>query len=192
MLIGEMYIKGFIRNDLTFSLCGLNCSLCPMKIDNYCPGCGGGAGNQSCAIARCSLEHGGITYCFECSEYPCEKYKDIDVYDSFITHRNQLNDMEKTQNIGIDLYHSQITSKQEILKYLLENFNDGRRKTLFCLAVNLLELNDIGSIIHQLKTDITDGMSTKEKATIAVKHFEDIALQRGIALKLNKMPKKIK
>ena len=71
-------MKNFKRDNLLFSLCGLNCGLCPMKIDGYCPGCGGGAGNQSCKIARCSMEHGGIEYCFQCGKYPCEKYEGID------------------------------------------------------------------------------------------------------------------
>ena len=53
-------MKGFKRNNQLLSLCGLNCGLCPMHIDGYCPGCGGGAGNQSCRIARCSLEHDHI------------------------------------------------------------------------------------------------------------------------------------
>ena len=25
-----------------FSLCGLNCALCPIHLNQYCPGCGGG------------------------------------------------------------------------------------------------------------------------------------------------------
>ena len=36
-------MKGFKRNNQLLSLCGLNCGLCPMHIDGYCPGCGGGA-----------------------------------------------------------------------------------------------------------------------------------------------------
>lgn len=61
-------MKGFTRAETRFSLCGLNCALCSMKLGGYCPGCGGGAGNQSCALARCSLEHDGIQFCWECSE----------------------------------------------------------------------------------------------------------------------------
>lgn len=56
-------MKGFERKDQLVSLCGLNCGLCTMHLGGYCPGCGGGAGNQGCAIARCSLEHGGVEYC---------------------------------------------------------------------------------------------------------------------------------
>ncbi len=57
-------MKDFHRNNLLFSLCGLNCRLCPMKLDKFCPGCGGGEGNLSCKIARCSLQNGGVEYCF--------------------------------------------------------------------------------------------------------------------------------
>ena len=55
-------MKNFIREDLSFSLCGLNCALCTMKLDGYCPGCGGGAGNQGCSIARCSIEPVSYTH----------------------------------------------------------------------------------------------------------------------------------
>lgn len=71
-------MKGFHRDNQLFSLCGLNCGLCPMHLNKYCPGCGGGEGNQSCKIAKCSLEHDGVEYCFRCREYPCEKCEHID------------------------------------------------------------------------------------------------------------------
>ena len=81
-------MKGFERKNQLFSLCGLNCGLCPMLLGNYCGGCGNG--NQSCKIAKCSLAHGEIEYCYECKQYPCEKYQHIDKYDSFITHLSYL------------------------------------------------------------------------------------------------------
>ena len=104
-------MENFERKNTLFSLCGLNCALCPMYIDKYCPGCGGGPGNQSCAIARCRLQHGDIEYCCQCSDYPCEKYRDIDKYDSFITHKNQLKDMDRLIAIGTDRYHSELKEK---------------------------------------------------------------------------------
>ena len=69
-----------------------------MQLSGHCGGCG--LGNQSCPIARCSLEHGKPEYCFQCAEYPCERYAHIDEADSFITHRNQKADLEKMQRIG--------------------------------------------------------------------------------------------
>lgn len=71
-------MKGFTRTETRFSLCGLNCALCSMHLGGYCPGCGGGAGNQSCALAKCSLEHGGVPFGWECPEYPCPRYDGFD------------------------------------------------------------------------------------------------------------------
>ncbi len=184
-------MKGFNRSDLLFSLCGLNCALCTMKLDNYCPGCGGGPGNQGCPIARCSLQHEGIAYCFECSEYPCEKYNGIDEFDSFITHRNQLKDMKKARDMGIEKYHLQLTEKSRILKYLLTNYNDGRRKTFFCIAVNLMEIEDLRELVDKIKlqTD-SDHLTLKEKVSVAVAIFNERAKEKNLVLKLNKKPAK--
>ena len=55
-------MKGFKRENRLLSLCGLNCGLCTMYLGKYCPGCGGGEGNQPCAMARCSLQHPGVEY----------------------------------------------------------------------------------------------------------------------------------
>ena len=49
-------MKGFVRNNQYLSLCGLNCKLCPMNLAGHCSGCG--VDNQSCKIAKCSIEHG--------------------------------------------------------------------------------------------------------------------------------------
>lgn len=63
------------------------------------------------------------------NKFPCEKYEGINLFDSFITHHNQL-------------------------KYLLENCNDGRRKSFFCVAVNLLDFLDVKSIFEQIITKV--------------------------------------
>lgn len=186
-------LKDFIRNDLLFSLCGLNCGLCPMHLNGYCPGCGGGEGNQSCKIARCSLEHCRVEYCNQCDEFPCEQYEGIDEFDSFITHRNRMEDFERLGQIGAEAYQEEQRQKAEILDFLLENYNDGRKKTFFCLAVNLLELSDLRMVLDEIKEnrDIDD-MALKEKAACVTKLFQDIAGQRKITLKLRKKPGKSK
>ncbi len=185
-------MKDFNRSNLSFSLCGLNCGLCSMHLDGYCPGCGGGAGNQSCAIAKCSLQHDKVEFCFLCSEYPCWRYEGIDEYDSFITHQHQLKDIIKVQEMGIESYCEEQRKKSEILKMLLSGYNDGRRKTFYCVAVNLLPLQDIENVMKQIAEDSLDYLTMKEKAEIIVSFFQDIAIKQGIILKLRKKPVKTK
>lgn len=178
-------MKGFERNNQLFSLCGLNCGLCPMFLGKYCGGCGNGS--QSCAIAKCSMEHGNIEYCFECKCYPCEKYLHIDDFDSFITHKKRKCDLEKAQRIGIDKYNLEQKEKMQILDYLLSNYNDGRRKTFFCVAANLLELSEIQEAVKQIEENSElAALSVKERSLYVVNVFQGIADKRGLSLKLNR------
>ena len=175
-------MKGFERENQLLSLCGLNCGLCPMLLGGYCGGCGNG--NQSCAIARCSLEQGKIEYCYECGKYPCEKYDGCQEFDSFITHRRQLADLARAKEIGIDAYNHEQTEKKQILNDLLENYNDGRKKTFFCVAVNLLELPELREAMEQLGA--ADELPIKEKSKYAADVFQKIADRRNVELKLRK------
>ena len=180
-------MRGFNRQNQLLSLCGLNCGLCPMFLNKSCPGCGGGEGNQSCKIAKCSMEHGGVEYCFQCSEYPCEKYKHIDDFDSFITHRNQKGDLEKAQQIGMDAYNAEQTEKSSILDILLSGYNDGRKKAFFCAAVNLLDVCDLREVLRRVKDSVdVDTLTLKEKSAFAAGLLQAVAAKKNIDLKLRK------
>lgn len=176
-------MKGFERKNQLFSLCGLNCGLCPMLLGNHCGGCGNG--NQSCKIAKCSLAHGKIEYCFQCQEYPCEIYQNIDEYDSFITHRRRKADLERAQSIGIAQYNLEQQEKTQILSFLLSNYNDGRRKSFFCVAVNLLELSELREGIKQIQAnEELSALPFKVQCQYVAEVFQKIADRRNIKLKL--------
>jgi len=183
-----------VRKYPLFSACGLNCGLCPRYYTDgpsRCPGCGGEnflETHCSCSILPC-CERKNIEYCFDCDEFPCKKYDGADLSDSFITHKNQFKDLEKAKRIGIEAYAGELNEKISIIEELLKNYNDGRRKSFYCIAVNLLELKDIKAVMKKIKENTTKEMSIKEKATIAVKLFEDMASQRNISTKLRKAGK---
>lgn len=159
-----------------------------MNLNQYCPSCGGGEGNQSCSIAKCSLQHGNIEYCFQCEHYPCVKYDGIDEFDSFITHQHQKQDMEKFKELGIELYSAEQRRKKVLLNHLLNIYNDGRRKTLFCLAVNLLETEDLENTISELD-ETTSSLTLKEKSARAASLLQDAARRKNIVLKLRRKNK---
>ena len=183
-------MKNFSRNDLFFSLCGMNCALCAMKLGGFCPGCGGGPGNQPCAIARCSLEHGIHDYCISCRAYPCRKYDGITEADSFITHQHQLQDMARMKAIGLESYHAELARRSQLLERLLSECNDGRRKTLFLLAANLLDLADLEQAMRQIESQLREEMTRKQKAAIAADCLAAAAAGEGIALKLRRRSQK--
>lgn len=184
-------MKGFTREEVRFSLCGLNCALCSMHLGGDCPGYGGGAGNQSCAIAKCSLAHGGVPFCWECPEYPCSRYDGFDDGDSFVPHRNRQQDIARAQELGLDAYLTQLAEKRAILDTLLAGYNDGRRKTFFHTAVYLLPLGELQSVMADLnRRPELAGQPIKERALVAAELLQQAADRRGISLKLNKKAKK--
>ena len=176
-----------------FSACGLNCGLCPnFHIHTSgkfrCPGCVGEGFSEvhpSCGIFTCNQKK-DIEYCIECDDFPCNKYDGWGDSDSFITHRNFRTDMEKAKIIGIDAYIAEQNEKVGILSELLEKYNDGRRKTFYCLAVNLLELEDINTVMDQITVEIKPEASLKEKTSAVVRLFEVMAAKRNILLKKQK------
>ena len=181
----ERRMKRFVRNDPLFSLCGLNCGLCPMKLGGHCSGCG--IEGRSCKIARCSLEHGGVEYCFQCVEYPCERCGDSDDLDSFITYRNRRSDMEKARRDGIGAYDREQVEKVELLDTLLTHYDDGRRKTLYCVSVNLLKVDEIKEILGAVEADLGSGdASVGEKAAYVAQRLRELGAQKDIQLRLRK------
>jgi len=174
-----------------FSACGLNCGLCPRYHTvgaSRCPGCAGEGFlevHPTCGILSCN-QRKGLEYCFECDNFPCKKYSKADAWDSFVTHRKQMSDMEKARQIGMDAYAAELNKKIEILEELINNYNDGRRKGFFCLAVYLFELEDVERIMAEIKNDINPQMTVKEKAARVVELFQAMADEKGIDLKLRK------
>lgn len=60
----------------TIAPCGMNCELCHSFQDKkkLCPGCRNRRTN--CIIWNCDKK---ITYCFECSKFPCKRLKQLDL-----------------------------------------------------------------------------------------------------------------
>ena len=183
-----------VRKYTLFSVCGLNCGLCPRYHSDgksKCPGCAGegfSLVHPPCGLLSC-CQRKGIEYCFQCEEYPCKKYDGADLSDSFITHKNQLRDLEKAKRIGMEMYEAELNEKVSVLEELLKSYDDGRRKGFYCVAVNMLELDDVKIIMGQLGSAVSSYSLLKEKAAAVVRLFEDMAEKRNISLKLRKKTK---
>lgn len=116
------------------------------------------------------------------SRVPCAKYVDFDAFDSFITHQNRAENLRRADTIGLAAYSTEQAERVEILQTLLTNFNDGRKKTLYCLGVNLLSLDDLRKIMAQLEPNLP----LKERAALAAGLFQSAAKKQNIELKLRK------
>ena len=77
--------------------------------------------------------------------------------------------------------------KHKFFSYLLSNYNDGRRKTFFCVAVNLLEPSELQEAIKQMQeNNKLPLLPFKAQCLYVVEVFQKIAERRNIKLKLIK------
>lgn len=68
------------------------------------------------------------------------------------------------KEMGVEAYNSEQRQKLETLKLLLEGYNGGRRKSFFCLAVNLLNLEDLKIVMEHLAEEKQlESLMLKEK-----------------------------
>ncbi len=176
----------FERTDGLFSLCGLNCGLCPMQIRGECSGCfNGSTCYLTCPIAPCSVRHGNVDYCFQCPEYPCKRYDGIDAHDSLISHRNQKRDMQKAKEMGIAAYLAEQRAKKALLTQMLEEYDDGFHDVFFCLAANMFDADDLEGVINQAD-ELCRNMTRREKADCLKRRLQACADERGIPLLLRR------
>jgi len=182
----------YTRREPHFALCGLNCCLCPrFHTDgtSRCPGCGGrdfSKQHPTCSVVTCSRKHGNIEYCFECSEYPCRRYESIGDKDSFITYKNVTTNLEEA---GRDLtdYLATLNRKHEYLKLLLEKYNDGRAKSLYCIAIELFSIGALEELLEFIVRDVErEDTGENEKAKKVLGKVREKAGELGIELALRK------
>lgn len=185
-------LKEYNREYPLYSLCGLNCCLCPRYQTNgesKCPGCGGKKfhlKHPTCSVITCNQKHDNVEFCFQCSAFPCEKYSKPSSTDSFISYRNVISDFEKAKT-DLNKYKSELNEKKDILEFLIDNYNDGRRKGFYCIAVNLLKLTDVRDIMNEVNDSISkQDIPIGNKIEKIICLFKDKASKDKISLKLNK------
>ena len=180
----------------TVACCGLDCGLCPMyytKGPSRCPGCCGPDfinKHPSCLIITCCVKKRNFETCAECSEYPCSKINKWDKYDSFISHKVSLSNLEIIKEEGIEQFLTQQKRRIELLELILEEFNEGRSKSFFCIATALLPIDDLekclGQSKRQIKEEEIDAKDLKAKSKILRDNFTKLANSKSIKLKLKR------
>ena len=87
----------------------------------------------------------------------------------------------------MEVYNTEHMEHARILDVLLSNYNDGRKKTLFCLAVNLLELQELQAVLREVacRSDM-ETLTLKDTSAFVSSLLHDAASHREIDLKLHK------
>jgi hypothetical protein len=187
----------------TIGCCGIDCGLCPRYYTegkSRCPGCLGPKFleimGQTCSFITCCVKNNNLETCGECKDFPCSKFNSKwfgkDSYDSFVTHKRAVPNLTFIKNKGFEKFTKQQEKRIKILKEMINDFNEGRSKSIFCLASALLPITLLEEALDNAKkiikkTEIRKD-NLKEKAKILKKFLQSAADKENIILKLDKPP----
>jgi hypothetical protein len=175
----------------TIGCCGIDCGLCPRfhtKGDSVCPGCGGKnfiEKHPSCGFLTCCVIKNGMEVCADCKDYPCKRFDpEKNGYDSFVTHRKVFSNLNFIKDNGIESFTDQQKKRMNILFDFINNYDDGRSKSFFCISCALLPLDKLKET-HRFITKLDDSIEIKKKNKQLKDSLRKISENLEIDLKLN-------
>ncbi len=188
-----------IKTYPTLGCCGLDCGLCPRYYtigSSRCPGCCGPDffnKHPSCSFITCCVKKRNLEVCAECNEYPCSKFEgwtEDNAYDSFLTHRKAMPNLNFIKERGIEEFIEQQKKRIELLEIMLKHFDEGRSKSFYCFAATLLPITDLDESLRnsedKIKAEKIGAEDIKTKSKILKEFLNDFAARKGIDLKLRR------
>lgn len=174
-------------------VCGLSCRLCPSHVietKSRCPGCktdwrfGG-----PCSILHCA-DRKNIEFCGYCDEsITCGKWEGHreagKKYDSFKCYQKLEDDINFIMENGLAKFKKSQKVRERLLFKMLDNFNEGRSKSYYCIAATVMEPDELKEAIKEAGNR-SKGMDIKGKARILHLILDGIAAENNYCLKLRK------
>jgi len=181
----------------TVGACGLNCGLCPRYYTegtSRCPGCCGQNFWQKmpgCGFITCCVKQRNLETCAQCVDWAdCERVaKLLDSAkhkDSFLSHRPLAANYAFIRKNGIEEFVRLEIEKQEFLRHLIDNYDEGRSKSFYCTSCQLIPLDRLMVALEDAEVKITADTDVKEKAKLVRAAISNLANALQIDLKLRK------
>lgn len=175
-------------------ICGLSCRLCPRyqsEGKSRCFGCKTESRMiVGCPFITCALKSKGIEFCWDCKENKsCEKWKTHREFgmkhDSFKCYQTLENDILFVQKNGIKEFEKLQKIREQILKEMLQDFNEGRSKSYYCIAATVLEIAELKEALKKARMNASE-LEIKGKSKLLHSILDEIANQKNYCLKLRK------
>ncbi len=147
---------------LEIGVCGLSCRLCPRyqsEGKSRCFGCKTKSRMiAGCPFITCALKKKGIEFCWYCKESKtCEKWMKHreagEKVDSFKCYQKLEDDVAFIQKNGVTKFEKQQKVRERLLKEMLQEYNEGRSKSYYCIASTVLEIEELkGALVKAKKS----------------------------------------
>ena len=175
-------------------ICGLSCRLCPTYNTNAkskCNGCKSEYRMEAgCPFITCAIKKKGIEFCWQCEESTsCKKWsnhreagKRVDSFKCYQTLEDDLSFIHKN---GVDDFQENQKIREQLLKEMLQNYNEGRSKSYYCIAATVLQIDELNAALIQAKKD-SSKLDIKDKSKVLHSILDEIAKRKHYLLTLRK------
>jgi len=143
-----------------------------------------------CPFITCALKKKGIEFCWQCEESAlCEKWSKhreaSKRVDSFKCYQTLEDDISFIQKNGVNDFQKNQKIREQLLKEMLQNFNEGRSKSYYCIAATVLQIEELNIALIQAKKD-SNKLDIKDKSKVLHSILDEIAKKKHYLLKLRK------
>lgn len=175
-------------------ICGLSCRLCPSyhaQGESRCGGCKSTSRMAvGCPFITCAVKKKGIEFCWDCAEgaacakwhahreYSCK-------YDTFVCYQKLEDNIAIIQQDGAKQFEKSQKAREQLLRKMLDGFNEGRSKTYYSIAATVLEIQELKTALTQAKSK-SKGLELKDRSKLLHSLLDEIAESRQFTLKLRK------
>ena len=175
-------------------ICGLSCRLCPRYHTESKSRCGGCKSefrmSAGCPFITCAVKNKGVEFCWQCKENEtCEKWRKHREFskrvDSFICYQKLEDNITFIQKNGVYEFEKIQKKREDLLKEMLHEFNEGRAKSYYCIAATVLEIEELEEALNKAKKD-SFGLEAKERSKIFHSILDKIAKRKNYYLKLRR------
>lgn len=175
-------------------ICGLSCKLCPAfhrDTKSKCNGCKSASRmTVGCTFIRCVRQKKNIEFCWDCTENKaCEKWKKhrefSKQHDSFVCYQKLNDNIFFIQTKGIENFNYHQEIREQLLREMLDNFNNRRSKSYYCIAVVVMKLEELEKALSDAR-EKSSGLPLKAKSKILHSLLDEIAEKKHYYLKLRK------
>ncbi len=179
---------------VAIGICGLSCRLCPAYHRETKSKCGGCKSEYrmgaACPFHNCALKKKGVEFCGFCEENnTCARWSKHRVlgkkFDSILCYQKVEDNIAFIQKNGIAAFENEQKTREQLLKEMLAEFNEGRSKTLYCIAASVLEIGELETVLNEARAK-AKGLDLKAKSEIMHSLLDEVAREKNYILKLRK------
>ena len=175
-------------------ICGLSCRLCPTYHTEGKSRCGGckteyrmGAG---CPFITCAIKKRGIEFCWQCTEdETCERWRKHRAFgkehDTFKCYQKLEQNIAFIRKDTVSAFEEVQIIREQLLKEMLQDFNEGRSKRYYCIAATVLEIEELEAALTRAREDST-GFQIRGKSRVLHSILDEIAGRNQYYLKLRR------